>query len=285
MRSAQKDQRASELGSPHLPRIWRRHTLSKALQPIVLGPATQRPRRCTPPPPLLPPRNSTQVSAPSSAESKMLRSLDPCCMPLRTWSSAFVPGLVVVCRPRPECGNEGSATAEMPTLREGHLAWLGVGLTLLTSQYLVSVILGCWERGQRRVPEDRVLFFGSYTLPGPYSYHAFFICAFPQSLKVSLSLNFQHCLLSGFYHCCLFSPELSPCPWPSPVYYRILGEQGGGKGLKVKKSSEISRDSNIGYRFQKMTTWNQPLKVTKLSQTSNGCGHSIRMTRSLGFRV
>lgn len=198
------------------------YSLSKALQPVVLAPATQGPRRCTP---LLPcSLPGTQPPGSSSflhrIQDAQIPPLTLAAMPLRTWSPAFIPGLAVGCRQHPECRNEGSATAETPTLKYGHLPWLGVGLTLLTSQPLLSVILGCWERGQRRVPEDRVLFLGSYTLPGPCPYHAFFICAFPRSLKMSLSLNFQHCLLSGFYNCCLFSPERSPCPWPSPVYYR-----------------------------------------------------------------
>lgn len=57
--------------------------------------------------------------------------------------------------------------------------------------------------------------------------------AFPQLLKMSLLLKFKHRLLSSFYNCCLFSPELSLCSWPPLVCYRTPGERGQGEDQRA----------------------------------------------------
>ena len=125
-----------------------------------------------------------------------------------------------------------------------------VGLTLFASQDLVSVVLDRWEKGQRRMPADRGFSLGPTPLRALCPYDVFFICAFLQPLKTSLSLNFLALPSVGLYKCCFFAPGLSPCPWPFPVYYGILGEHIGGKGSEARKSPEVrsgDRDQEDGH--------------------------------------
>uniref|UniRef100_A0A8P0N5X1 Kallikrein-related peptidase 2 n=1 Tax=Canis lupus familiaris TaxID=9615 RepID=A0A8P0N5X1_CANLF len=100
------------------------------------------------------------------------------------------------------------------------------------------------------MPADRGFSLGPTPLRALCPYDVFFICAFLQPLKTSLSLNFLALPSVGLYKCCCFAPGLSPCPWPFPVYYGILGEHIGGKGSEARKSPEVrsgDRDQEDGH--------------------------------------
>lgn len=127
-------------------------------------------------------------------------------------------------------GDEGTTAVKASMLEEGHLPCLGVGRTLIT----LSLSSWATERGDRgRAPRTE----SSPLPPTPSLYPDltthFPPVAFPQLLKMSLLWNFKHRLLSSFYNCCLFSPELSLCPQPPLVCYRTPGERGQGEDQRA----------------------------------------------------
>lgn len=125
-------------------------SVSEALKPIVLAPAPPGPWRCAHL------ELSPQAPALSSSESKILRSLGP-------WHPAPEdpePCLHTRCGGGQQTASglqsEGNTAVKASTLQEGRLPRLGVGLTRLTFQRLGGVVLGRWERKQRRIPQDTV---------------------------------------------------------------------------------------------------------------------------------